>query len=170
MDTSSFNKIYLLFFLYILKLSLWIYPFIAQKSVNRFPKRIVMPTTVGLVSFIPFNTIRSRKIEPYGLVNNPLFVDGLELEPLEVVAHDDNHTDISYGTNKEFYDKWEKIRKNYSVTKGQNVELAYYILTHEISTNKRLGDLEMEETTFVDHPEDIEANIKEGIERHIYNI
>ena len=90
-----------------------------------------MPTTVGIVGFIPLNSMRNERIEPIGLVNKSVFVDGIWMEPIKVAFHDLEHVDINDGTDKHFYDEWKKRRNSVSVERGQNVELAYHLVTHE---------------------------------------
>ena len=59
--------------------------------VEHFPKQIAMPTTVGIIGFIPLNIMRSNGFNPFGLVNRPTWIDGGEMEPAGVSRHDGEH-------------------------------------------------------------------------------
>lgn len=83
------------------------------------------------------------------------------MEPAGVSRHDGEHIWASDGAVKWFYDEWDKRRDTVSVKKGQNVELAYYILTHQTYSNTVEG---AKRTTFTDHPpETIKQRIEHGI-------
>ena len=153
-----------------LEISLWLpdilssprtFPINTDNLVEHFPKQIAIPTTVGIIGFIPLNIMRSNRFNPFGLVNKPTWVDGGEIEPAGVSRHDGEHIWASDGAVKWFYDKWDKRRDTVSVKQGQNVELAYYILTHQTYSNPVEG---AKRTTFPDHPpETIKEHIKHGI-------
>lgn len=119
----------------------------AQELVNNFPETFAFPTTVGKIGTISLNTIRSEKIEPIGLVNKRTDYDGAgEREPVFFSYHDIEHIKINRdGTHKGFYDKIKEKRENWPVEKGKNIELAYYILTHETPRFRY--------KTFVDDPQ-----------------
>ncbi len=138
-------------------------PSIVQELLKLFPETIVLPTTIGEIGIIPLNTIRSERIEPIGLVTSKRVVDGKEEVPLGFAFHDILHIWASDGVEARFYSEIAKRRDSLSVEKGQNVELAYHILTHETSTGVIISYLTPEtfrRTTFLDNPKKIEDNIK----------
>ena len=132
-----------------------------DKLMELFPKIITMPTILGLIGLIPINTMRSEGVEPIALVNGPTFVDGKKLEPASVSRHDDSHIYFSDKVVKSFYIKWIKRRDSVPVKKGQNVELAYHILTHETFSNSSEG---AKRTAFTEHTlEKIEDHLRHGL-------
>ena len=104
-----------------------------------FPLIIAVPVK-GEVGIIALNESVPVGVYPLGLSYQIKTVDGRSnLLPVEFTRHDINHALLSmksivvslYTASKQFHDRLMKYRKSLPIEERKNVDLAYYILTHE---------------------------------------
>ncbi len=105
-----------------------------------FPTLIVLPVIVenGMLGIMTINRMFPYRIYPIGLSKGPKEVGDQRMNPARFYDHDLLHTEgglLSYN-NKDrilFHSRFLKFVENLSPKKRKNVELAYFILIHEIN-------------------------------------
>ena len=102
------------------------------RIINKFPEEIIMPTLKGQVGIMTLNRGRAEGIIPAGLTTETKIVDGVEMNPLEFLAHDVfDHGMMAPVPSKEIHNKLMEKVKSLPKQKRKNVEVAYFLLVHE---------------------------------------
>ena len=107
--------------------------------INLFPGKILIPTTKGEVGIITFNRTHPLNIHPMGLVNKdkvthekPISAEGFFLHDM---GHANRNEHFSAPINQKFHNLLIGKVQDLPTEKRQNVELIYFVLTHELNVD-----------------------------------
>ena len=117
---------------------------INHTMIKKFPNHIGIPTVLGEMGIIAMNKGSAHGVYPLGLKRDK--------ESLDFFTHDMFHFDPDRSSQL-VYDKLVTHIKNLPLEKRKNIELAYFILTHE-------GDFAVE----ISDPKNVLSKIQEQID------
>ena len=117
---------------------------IIREALNAFPKKVILPTTSHL-GILALNTApkSGSKVVPAELFNQPSFLDGMHMTPIEAHIHELEHIiRLDYGTplfpeNPEHHNRIVSSIENLPQEKRKKAEIIYFILTHELLPQER---------------------------------
>lgn len=108
--------------------------------IHLFPEKILIPTTKGGLGIIAFNRVHPLNIHPIGLVKTEKKTHNRMISPQGFFLHDighanrNSHSTHSHTAYKKFHQFLIERIQDLPVEKRKNIELMYFVLTHELNS------------------------------------
>ena len=107
--------------------------------ISLFPGKILIPTTKGGIGIIAFNRTHPLNIHALGLIKKEKTTHSRLISPEGFFLHDIGHANksdhFSSPLNQKFHSLFIERIQALSIEKRQNVEIIYFVLTHELNVD-----------------------------------